>query len=805
MPCPCDRSRASTGWTSGEHSDDPSKADDVSRSNATRRPFGPTAKARLLELPNPSDAIPGLVVTLVCAVWAARTGTLPGQGLPVFGPAIQGVIWACLYFGLGLTYGRVAPDDRGSVRRVFRRLGVSIPLALLATRLCRLLLEAQIASTVWAELFYPRWLLPLAFVGLWCAALLPRETRGLARAALAQPEIAPLPQLAVLVVSAAILVSCADLAFAFQRGGGAVQARLSTDDIWVRAWVLNVLILFSAYALVFAVTRRVATALLSVSPLYAVLGLATLAKIKYMHSAVQPLDLLRLPEFLPLFRSFFGRGAVAAAVVGLGVWVGALAAAGRIGPCRMSVARRYSVGLLSIAALGVFPAAILLARSFPGLSEPLHLSGVPTGQQREQARRHGFLLSFIAEVPSAFVTRPPNYSPATVARALSGYWQPGVVAPERSARGRVNLIIYMVESLMDPNDLGVRYTSDPIPNLQALREAHAGGYVIVPGRFGGSADTEFEALTGMATAFLPQGSVPYRQYLKRRIPSLPYVLKALGYTTTAIQADPRYYYDRERVYGVLGFDSVMWLRGAPGVERASRGEWPSDQAVVKAVIRASQVARPFFIFAFPSSTHGPYNSGTYQGSVLDVLGPPDREAAAEVKEYINTLRVADDAIGTLIQYFSRQSDSTVIAILGDHLPPLSAGALRPFFTSLSGLSEIEQARMTHRVPLLVWANFDAPGDDEELGVNMLPSYLLEKLGIAPPGFLAVTDAARRELPVLESYVKGVDGQVWNWESVPADKRALIDDYRLLQYDVLLGEQHSVSDSSPQQRVSTPAR
>lgn len=781
------------------------RADDLSRSDATRRPFGPTAKARALELPNPAAAIPGLVVTLVSAVWAASTGTLPGRGLPLLGPAIQGAIWACLYVGLGLTYGTVAPDDRGSVRRVFRRVGVGLPLALVAAHLCRLLLEAQTASPLWAELFYLRWLLPFAFVGLWCAALLPRETRALAAAALAKPRAAPLPQLAVLVASAAVLVSLADLAFAFQRGGGAVQTRLSTDDIWVRAWILNVLILFSAYALVFAATRRVATALLSVSPLYIVLGLATLAKIKYMHSAVQPLDLLRLPEFLPLFRSFFGTGAVAAAVIGFGVWMGAVAGAARIGPCWMSAARRYSVGLFSIAALGVFPAAIVLARSFPALSELLYRSGVPTGQQREQARRHGFLLSFVAEIPSAFVSRPANYTPATVASTLSEYWNPGVAAPGPSFQGRVNLIIYMVESLMDPNDLGFRYTSDPIPNLRALRGVHAGGHGIVPGRFGGSANTEFETLTGMATAFLPEGSVPYRQYLRRRVPSLPYVLKGLGYRTTAIQADPKYYYDRERVYQLLGFDSVMWLRGAPDVERASRGEWPSDQAVVKAVIRASRVARPFFIFAFPSSTHGPYSSGTYRGSDLDVLGPTEGEAADEVKEYINTLRVADDAIQTLIEHFGRRSDSTVIAVLGDHLPPLSATALRPFFSSLSSLSEVEQTRMTHRVPLLVWANFELGREDQELGVNMLPSYLLEKLGIAAPGFLAVTEAARRELPVLESYVKGVDGEMWDWESVPADKRRLIDDYRLLQYDVLFGEQHSLGAGAPERRASGEAR
>jgi hypothetical protein len=755
------------------------------------------SKVVALRVPSAAGVFPWLALTTAVAVWATHTGTLPGRSLQLVGPAVQGGFWACLYVGLGLTYGAVAPDERDSGRRVFRKLGLSLPLALLSTHGCRLLLEARISPSVWTDVFYLRWLLPLTLVGLWCMALLPWETRALIRTAKASPGIGPLPQLAGLLVSAAVLVSWSDLTFAFQQGGGGVQARLRGDEIWASAWAMNVLILFSAYVLVFAITRRAVVGLLLVSPLYAVFNLATLAKIKYMHSAVQPLDLLKLPEFLPLFRSFFGTGALVATLLGLGFWIAAVAAVGRMGGCRISTVLRWSIGMLSIAVLVAVPAAVSLTRSFPSLNEPLRRLGLPTGQRREQARRHGMLLSFLSEVPWAFVSKPTNYSPAAVAGTLSKYWKPGIVPPERSSPSRVNLIIYLVESLMDPADLGFRYTSDPIPNLRALRARHTGGYAVVPGRFGGSANTEFEALTGMASSFLPEGSVAYRQYVRQHIPSLPQALKGLGYATTAIQADPIYYYNRERVYDLLGFDQVKWLRKVPGVERAARGDWPSDRAVVRATIQASQAAQPFFIFAFPSSTHGPHNFGTYRGSDLEVLDAPAGDAAGEVQEYINAVRVADAAIGTLTEYFSRQPDSTIIVVLSDHLPPLSDDALRHFLKNVSGKSKLDQARMTHRVPLLIWSNFDIPRGYAELGVNALPSYLLEKMGIAPPGFLAVTDAVRRELPVLGSYVQAADGRVWDRDSVPVEKRTLIEDYRLLQYDLLLGEQYSLGDRAPE--------
>ena len=70
-----------------------------------------------------------------------------------------------------------------------------------------------------------------------------------------------------------------------------------------------------------------------------------------------------------------------------------------------------------------------------------------------------------------------------------------------------------------------------------------------------------------------------------------------------------------------------------------------------------------------------------------------------------------------------------------------------------------------------------------MSINALPSYLLEKMGIAPTGFLAVSDAVRRKVPVLSR----------NRDSLPGDEGRLVEDYRLLQYDLLLGKRYSLRD------------
>jgi hypothetical protein len=67
------------------------------------------------------------------------------------------------------------------------------------------------------------------------------------------------------------------------------------------------------------------------------------------------------------------------------------------------------------------------------------------------------------------------------------------------------------------------------------------------------------------------------------------------------------------------------------------------------------------------------------------------------------------------------------------------------------------------------------------------------MGIVPSGFLGVSDAVRRKVPVLGSYAQGADGKRWNRDSLPGDERILVEDYRLLQYDLLLGKRYSLHD------------
>jgi hypothetical protein len=605
------------------------------------------------------------------------------------------------------------------------------------------------------------------FLCVWCSVIFPGETRSLYSISVGNKVMRPFLLLTIMILVSVFMVSLSDYVLNNVCMSNDIRY---TNVMTIEAWITNILILFGAYTLAFAITCKVSTSLVFVSPFYVILNLATLAKMKYMHTAVSPLDLINI-------------------ILAIVAWIVALVMLRRIAPVIIPFVFRLLIMCFSSITLLSVP--VLYSWSDYDMNEYFRMIGGPEFHLTKYFHKEsGVLLTYLAEVPSSFIRVPSGYSKDKVKDASSVFMESGYILLKKKTGKNANLIIIMIESFMDPAELGYRYTYDPIPNFRALQLKHGGGHVVVPGPFGGSINSEFEALTGMSTSFLPDRSVPYRQFLKRPTPSLPQAMKNAGYRTIAVQADPKNWFNREKVYDLLGFDEKYWLHDDPVVERSLKGFWPSNRAVVDRIIQASKGRSPYFIFSFPSDTHAPYDTGVYGNSDLKIVDAAKGDAVGEVEEYVNLLRVTDMEINRIINYFSHHPDPTILVVLGDHLPPLSGDALRPFYAKQEGLLQSEQEWKIRRVPILVWANFDHTREKIELSMNALPSYLLEKMKLPAPGFLAVSDVFRRRLPVLSKYVKNADGSVWNLRSLPLEERSLVDSYSLLQYDMLVGNRYS---------------
>ncbi len=624
------------------------------------------------------------------------------------------------------------------------------------------------------------------------AALLRVEARALARGAWSTSAGRTALVSGGLVLAAIVLVAAGESAQWLAITGGEASRAASS----LPALALNAVAVAALLAVALGATARPALALAAVGALYAGLHVANLIKLDLLRAPLSVFDLRVVRDFLRL--GVVGPEHVL--LVGLAVAASGFALWRASAPA-LAPRGRVAYGVAGLAAL----ALLASGHRAEGPRELLRGLGVypRTAEPRESVVRNGLLLELLLATHALTAAPPPGYGPEAVAAALAAH--PAPPPPHAPARP-INLIVYFVEALTDPRALGFDCAPDPIPTFRALREAHGESWIVSPVFGGLSANAEFELISGMSMAFLPRDSCPFKEYVGRDLPALPRALAARGYRTVAIHAEPLAFYGRETIYPLLGYEQAISVADDPAAERDVAGRRPSDEAVVGRVIREAAASddRPFFFFVGPNSTHWPWHPAN-RAERITVRTSLPADDRAELEAYLGAVRIADRALARLIEHFSRSSEPTAILVLGDHLPALSSaayaagGEVRVDWSARAGRMDLRgddaSRRAAYRVPAALWTNYRAEPRPFTISMNYVPALLLEEAGVPAEGFLGFTAALRRELPVLGRFLQGPDGVAHWLEAVPARLEPPLHDYRTVQYDLLLGDEHAARAAS----------
>ena len=125
-----------------------------------------------------------------------------------------------------------------------------------------------------------------------------------------------------------------------------------------------------------------------------------------------------------------------------------------------------------------------------------------------------------------------------------------------------NIIFVQLESFFDVKTVEyLRCSEDPIPYFRSLMENYSSGAFKVPSVGAGTANTEFETISGMNMRYFGPGEYPHKTILKKTTcDSVPYALKEIGYNTHAIHNNKATFYSR------VGFKSQIWKNVYTAVE-----------------------------------------------------------------------------------------------------------------------------------------------------------------------------------------------------------------------------------------------
>ena len=163
----------------------------------------------------------------------------------------------------------------------------------------------------------------------------------------------------------------------------------------------------------------------------------------------------------------------------------------------------------------------------------------------------------------------------------------GSLEKTKASTERPNIIFLQLESFIDPNIVNnVKLSEDPIPYYRSLTKKYSTGKLTVPAVGAGTANTEFETMTGMSVHFFGPGEYPYNSVLlKKNCESIPYDLRELGYSTHAIHNHRAAFYHRNEVLGGLGFETFTSIEYMNNVTRTPKG-WARDNVLTENIMDA---------------------------------------------------------------------------------------------------------------------------------------------------------------------------------------------------------------------------
>ena len=450
-----------------------------------------------------------------------------------------------------------------------------------------------------------------------------------------------------------------------------------------------------------------------------------------------------------------------------------------------------SLGVLSVFGIYVFSAAVFFNNSYISAH---HI----TENQFEQVKnyqKNGLITGFMMNIRYISPEKPSDYSQQNVEQALS--------TVEKSAPSQVkpNIIVIMNEAFSDVTMFqNVSYDQELLPTVNWLRKDYMSGFLLTPQFGGGTANSEFEVLTGNTMANLPSGCTPYQQYLAdKKLAAYPSFLKSLGYNTVAIHSFGRNFWSRDKVYENIGFDKFVASDDFVDPERY-RG-FISDQETVSRIVEEYQLnketGKPFFNFTVTMQNHASYKSSQYEDYHLvnvtsDALSDTMKDRLAA---YATGIRDADEALGSLISFFESEDDPTVIILFGDHLGNM--GSVNESYIKGGYAGDIdgdpEEKRKLYSTPFVAWSNFGDNQDDAgNMSMYQLLPYITQQLGLDRPLYF---DYLNQQAQLFKGFAQGVyldSLGTPSWEFPSADAKDAFHKHWLLQYDLMFGKGYAAN-------------
>ena len=429
---------------------------------------------------------------------------------------------------------------------------------------------------------------------------------------------------------------------------------------------------------------------------------------------------------------------------------------------------------------------------------------------------NGFVLEFFESVKRSLMLAPKDYNKTTVQQYASdlGYADktvgPQDAADAMSADEMPNVIAIMNESYWDSDNLtGVTFNKDPMEIVRDIMAEEGNLHLLSPQFGGGTANVEYEFLTGKNTVYYPPGAMVYQQFVTKKEWSLAWYFRNIGYATTAIHPYFDWFWNRNTAYPLLGFENMYFNDGSLNYIDV-KGEFISDKAVCDEIIsRYRQFSengnKPVFTFAVTMQNHGGYGPERYSEDERQIkltIGVDDSYTNGATETFFEGIRYASEAFVYLTDYFKDVKRPTYIIMFGDHAPSFANDKDFYAINENGDLNPADYFNM-YRTPLIIWTNqtnsdvYQKLQNINTISPSMLTEELFEITNLPKPGYIKMLANIKKSTSGFTSqYTLDANGNNIGGNPESVDSAGIKDIFNklgIVQYDATLGKNYVVDE------------
>ncbi len=525
-------------------------------------------------------------------------------------------------------------------------------------------------------------------------------------------------------------------------------------------FLCNVLLIFAVISLALLFKRRVFAACM-LSLIWLALGIINGVILSNRMTPFTVYDLKSLKDGLSIVSNYFKPTTITLSVAGIALLVFIFILLFRKAPrIEGKVNYKRSIAVIVIIAgvtFGAFQGAIrvgILDTFFGNLAYGYRDNGVP----------YCFLVTWMDKG----IDKPKGYSEEEIKNIFDsgelgsdGIYTPGE-DDDTDVENTPNIIFLQLESFIDPTQVdGVEFSKDPVSNYRQLLKDYSSGYLTVPAVGAGTANVEFEVMTGMSVKFFGPGEYPYKNILtEETCESTPYDLKQLGYSTHAIHNHRGVFYGRNKVFSNMGFDTFTSLEYMNNVMKTPKN-WAKDAILTEQIMDALESTDgQDYIYTISVQGHGKYpTEQVIENPSVTVTKADSEEQRWQYEYYANQVYEMDLFIKELTDTLASYDEDVILIMYGDHLPALDMEE-----------SDMKSGSL-YKTQYVIWNNFGMKKEDKDITSYELTSEVLSRLGIST-------------------------GLMTKYQQNHKDDADYLADLEALSYDMLYGKQYIYGQTNP---------